>query len=363
MADNDEVKQFEFMTKSPSGDGFKIIASSEVENIGKDTTELQNVLAWNQKEGIGFVGMDTDRKERLWKITKIIPDINGQKAGLISIAISLKNSDDLMNSTFNRSYLLLLLTVGVVLLLVINNTRLFGYALTVTRLKEVDKMKDTFVSMASHELRSPLTAIKGYLEFFNDRNKGKLDEESSKYLENIGLSINRLGSLVNDILDVSRLEGNRVPFEIALMSPRAIITKSIEEMRPQAMGKNLDLIYMPATLPRVKADAERVEQILINLISNAIKYTPKGKVEILTETKNKELLITVADTGLGISAEDMNNLFEKFYRIKSDETKTIVGTGLGLWIAREIARKMKGDITVESIKGVGSHFTLHLPLA
>jgi signal transduction histidine kinase len=88
----------------------------------------------------------------------------------------------------------------------------------------------------------------------------------------------------------------------------------------------------------------------------------KGKVQILTEATKKELLITVADTGLGISAQDIANLFEKFYRVKSDETKDIIGTGLGLWIAREIARKMKGDITVESIKGVGSHFTLHLPL-
>jgi signal transduction histidine kinase len=360
MAGNDEVKQFEFMTTNPDGNSFRVIASSEEGNIGKDTTEIQNILAWNQGEGIAFLG--TDGQERLWKTTKVLKDDQGQKIGLISLAFSLADSDSLINSTIDKSYLVMILTMCVVLLLVANNTRLFGYAITLSKLEEVDKMKDTFISMSSHELRSPLAAIKGYLEFFNDKNKGKLDKESAKYLGNISLSVNRLDLLVDDILDVSKLEGNHVPFEIISMSPQAIITKSIEGMRPQAIQKNLDLVYLPTSLPRVKADAERVEQILINLISNAIKYTMKGKVQILTEATKKELLITVADTGLGISAQDIANLFEKFYRVKSDETKDIIGTGLGLWIAREIARKMKGDITVESIKGVGSHFTLHLPL-
>jgi signal transduction histidine kinase len=362
ISQNNEVQQMEFLAPNPGGNGFKIIASSEPGNVGQTTNEVQNILAWNQQQGIGFIGTDANHTQRFWKITKTISNAQGQKAGLVSMAVSLKSSDDLMSSTFNQSYFLLLITIVIVFLLVLNNTRLFGYAVTVTRLKEIDEMKDNFVSMASHELRAPLVAIKGNLEFFNDKNKN-LDAESAGYLGKIDWSIDRLNSLVNDILEVSRLEGNRVPFEIETFEPEPIIAKLVAESEAQAAGKKLELAYSPENIAPVKADKERFEEILVNLISNALKYTEKGKVEIQTETKNKKLLITVADTGIGISAEDLAKLFEKFYRAKNDQTKKIAGTGLGLWIAREMARKMEGDITVESIKGVGSHFTLHLPLA
>jgi len=362
MIKNDEVKQFEFLNMNQEGDSFKIIASSEQSNVGKDTTEVQNILAWNQNEGIAFLG--SDGQGRVWKITKILNDESGKKAGLVSLAISLDYSDKLIDATINKSYLILILTILVILLLVANNTRLFGYVLSFNRIKEVDKMKDNFISMASHELRSPLTAIKGYVELVTDRNKDTMDEESARYIKNINSSVDRLNSLVTDILEISKIEGNRIPFEITTFNPQSIIQKISEDMKFQASQKGLSIEYLsPSELPEIKADKARVEQILVNLVSNAIKYTTKGKVEISTKEKGKELLVTVADTGVGISAEEIENLFEKFYRIKNTETANVVGTGLGLWIARGLARKMNGDITVESIKGVGSHFTFHLPLA
>ena len=111
------------------------------------------------------------------------------------------------------------------------------------------------------------------------------------------------------------------------------------------------------------ADPDRVKQILVNVLSNAVKYTPKGTVEVTVTDERDTVSVTVADSGLGISAEDMEHLFSKFYRVRNAETERISGTGLGLWIAREIARKMGGDLTAESIHGVGSHFTLHLKKA
>ncbi len=357
MAKNEEIRQFEFLTRDPEKESFKVIASSEEEAIGKDTAEIQNILAWNQNEGIAFLG--TDGQSRVWKITKILNNETGEKIGLVSMAVSLDLSDQLIDSTINRSYFVLFITIFAVLLLVINNSRLFGYAFAVSKMKEVDKMKDDFISMASHELRSPLTAIKGYLDLA-DENK---NPENEQHMKNIKISVERLDVLVEDVLEISKLEGNRIPFEITSFNPQAIIQKSVEGMRLQAEQKGLALEYSASVLPEIKADKDRLEQILINLLSNAMKYTIKGKIEVLTETKEKEFLVTIADTGVGISAENMKNLFQKFYRIKNEETKSAIGTGLGLWITRELAKKMNGDISVESIEGVGSHFTLHLPLA
>ena len=279
------------------------------------------------------------------------------------MSFSLKFSDRLIDSTILKSYAILIATVIIVLLLVSNNIKLFGYALTVSKLKEIDEMKDNFISMASHELRSPLTAIKGYLELFNDDKEKKISQESQHYLENISSSIERLNLLVSDILEISRMEGNRIPINLSIVKPQPIIEKSVEEIRSQADRKGLAIEFSKENLPDIKADPERVKQIFVNLLSNAIKYTEKGKIEITAKKENKKLFITFADSGIGISAQEQVHLFQKFYRIKNEKTVKISGTGLGLWITRELARKMKGDISVESIEGVGSHFTVSFPLA
>ncbi len=361
VRENEEIKKFDILIRNENKEGFRVIASNNSGSIGADSMELQNILAWNQKEGIANLGGDDN--ERFWNITKTVNDDAGEKKALVSLAFSLAPSDKLINSTINLSYLMVLLTIIVVLFLVSNQARLFGYALTLSKLKEIDRMKDNFISMASHELRSPLTAIKGYLEFFMEKNEKKVDADSRRYLENISLSINRLGSLVNDILEVSRLEDNQIPMNIIMTEPIPIIIESAQEMKPTADQKGLVLSFLPISLPKIEADPERLKQILINLISNAIKYTPTGKIDIFAKAKGRKLLITVADTGIGISSEDQADLFKKFSRIQNEKTKDIVSTGLGLWIAADLAKKMNGDITVESIEGVGSHFTIHMPLA
>ncbi|OGI16558.1 MAG: hypothetical protein A2Z52_01875 [Candidatus Moranbacteria bacterium RBG_19FT_COMBO_42_6] len=359
--ENTEIEKFEILVPNLDKDGFKMIASLDLSLRDADSLELKNLLAWNQREGIA--NLSSNSKGRVWEITKPVLDEQGEKKALITLAFSLADSDRLVDSTINRSYLVLILTVLIVLLLVSNQARLFGYALTLSKLKEIDQVKDNFISMASHELRSPLTAIKGYLEFFREKNEGKVDEESRHYLENISISVGRLGSLVNDILEVSRLESNRIPINIVALDPGPIITGSIQEIRSQAIAKGLELHFLPSETSQIKADPERLKQVIINLLSNSIKYTPSGNINVSAKAKGKELLITVADTGIGISAEDQLNLFQKFSRIQNEKTKDVVGTGLGLWITLELAKKMKGNVTVESIEGVGSHFTVHMPLA
>jgi signal transduction histidine kinase len=342
---------------------FQIVASSDQSFVGqKQSGSIQNIIAWEKPEGVAF--LDRNEKGRFWNVTKTLSDETGNKTALIAMAFSLADSDAIVQRTIYNSYWILMIIIVTVVLLVANQGRLFGYALTVTKLKEIDKMKDMFISMASHELRTPLTAIKGFTELLKEKEEIQSNEQSSHFLNNISVSVERLNDLVNDVLEVSRAEGNRLPMEIIELDPSEIIAQSVEEMRPQAAAKNLVLDYQPIGTPVViKADKDRLKQVLINLIGNSVKYTLKGSVDVSAKIKGKELLITIADTGIGISSEDQANLFQKFYRIQNDKTKNIIGTGLGLWITLEIVKKMNGNITVESIEGVGSHFTIHLPLA
>ncbi len=355
-----EIRSLSILWPGDDPSRFQVIASSIPETLDQTTEDIQYLLAWNKPEGIAFLESDADG--RYWRITRLLNDATGAKAGLIAMTFSLRDSDALISKTVDHSYLVLIITVIVVILLVSNQARLFGYVLTLNKLKEVDAMKDNLVSMASHELRSPLTAIRGYLDLLDEK-QGSFDEEAKKYFANISASVNRLNTLVKDMLEVSRLEGNRIPLELTPFQPGPIITQTVEELRSQAIQKGLELNVLTMEVATIRADEARMREILVNLIGNAIKYTPAGSVTVSTAIKGSQYLVTVADTGFGISAEDQKKLFQKFARIQNDQTQGISGTGLGLWITLELAERMGGTITVESIEGVGSHFTLHLPLA
>lgn len=363
---NTDIGNFEILIPDEKSNGFKIIASDD--GLRKDLI-LENPkdifyhqIAWNNPEDHVLFNPFGDEK-RSWDILETIRDKEGKKAALVYISFPLNEFNKMNAQAEMRSYLILAVTVLIVLLLVANNARLFGYALTLAKLKEIDQMKDTFISMASHELKAPLTAMKGNIEFFKEETAHALNEKGRHYIDNIAVSVERLEMLVGDILEVSRLEGNRIPINISAVDPGQIIEKSIEEIKSQAAQKGLELEYSPEKLPGVKADPERLKQVLVNLLSNAVKYTVKGRVEVLAKIDGNKLMLTVADTGVGVSAEDQKKLFQKFSRVYNEETKMVSGTGLGLWISRELILKMGGDITVESIRGVGSHFTIHLPVA
>jgi len=360
---NEEIVSLSILKPSQESGAFEIVASSDAEIIGQIRRDnIQDTLAWSQPEGIAF--LDRDKVGRFWREIKLISGPKSEKIGLIEMSLSIADADAIANDAISKSYWILTIIILVLVLLLANQIRQIEFALNLNKLREVDKMKDIFISMASHELRAPLAAIKGYLDLLKDNKDLVLDQESSHYLENISASEERLARLVEDMLEVSRLEGNRFPLEISEFNPDPLIKQSVEEMRSQAMQKNLVLDYQPSPTPvLIKADPARVKQVAVNLIGNALKYTSKGSVRVNTAVKKDNFLITVADTGIGISSEDQKNLFEKFYRAKNEQTKNIIGTGLGLWITLETVKRMKGKITVESIEGVGSHFTVHLPLA
>jgi signal transduction histidine kinase len=199
IADNNEVLSLAILQSENEGSRFRVVASSEPEAIDQVTDDIQYTLAWNKPEGIAF--LDSDTSGRFWRVTRQLVDETDNRSGLIAMTFSLRDSDALIEKTVYRSYLILIGTVIIVLLLVSNQARLFGYVLTLNKLKEVDEMKDNLVSMASHELRSPLAAIRGYLELLDDKHI-HFDDEAKHYLENIAHSVDRLNTLVSDMLEV-----------------------------------------------------------------------------------------------------------------------------------------------------------------
>lgn len=360
----------------PSGEDFRVQASMDKQMVDRVTKETVNVLAWRENKPVAFLtssgsnnSIDNvvkfDQKpERYWAVIMPLKDATGEKQALLSMKISVSVMDKLTRDILIRSYVVLLITVLIIILLLANNTRLFEYAALYRKIKEIDQMKDEFISVASHELRTPVTGIRGFVSMILAGDLGPVSDKARESLVIVQSSADRLAVLVDDLLNVSRIEQGRMKMELQPTDVNVIIKDSIAELRVQADQKKLALEYLPhaETLPKINIDTERFKQILFNLIGNAIKYTIAGSVEVSTEEKNGRLEIKVKDTGLGMSAKARERLFEKFYRVRTEETSAITGTGLGLWITKQLVEKQAGEITVDSIEKVGTQMTISFPL-
>ena len=229
------------------------------------------------------------------------------------------------------------------------------------RLREADRLKDEFVALISHDLRTPLTSIMGYLELTMDDET--LGEEPRSYLEVVQRNSERLLRLVNDLLFVARLEAGELDLHPTAIDLGAVVRQSVEEARPRAAGKGIELGCEVQSVPSISADRGRMFQLLDNLISNAIKFTPEeGRVDVRLLHRNSRARIEVADTGIGIAEDEQARLFERFFRASTATERHIPGTGLGLYIACAIAEAHGGTIDVESERGRGTMFYVELPL-
>jgi signal transduction histidine kinase len=363
----------------PEGDDFKIVAAPEEKNMGKIFKSFYYKLAWAQPDNDGLATdslklestsdgdelfADSISKDRFWLVAMPMSDTDGEKLALLSMKISSKIVDNLTLYNRNASIFLLVVTVLIVILFLSVAVRLWDYALLYKKIKEVDQMKDEFISIASHELRTPVTSIRGYTSMVLDGTFGEVNEKVKNNLKMVQGSSDRLAHLVEDLLNVSRIEQGRLKTDMKPTDISQVTRETIEELKVQADEKKLKLEYKPHAekLPLINIDTERFKQILINLIGNAIKYTEKGKIKILTGVKNKNFVIRVKDTGMGMSAKDRERLFQKFYRVQNEKTKEITGTGLGLWVTKKIVEIMKGEITIDSIENVGTQVTLSFPI-
>jgi len=229
---------------------------------------------------------------------------------------------------------------------------------------QVEQMKQELISIATHELRTPITGIKGYLDMILEGDTGKVGPDTKETIAEIVKINQRLADLVDDLLNVGRIEQGRIEFRPVAMDLGKLIADVVDELSIQAKDKGLELkseIRMTNDEIKVKADPERVRQILINLVGNAIKYTETGSVTVSTEQEEKMVAVHVKDSGIGMDQEAQKRLFEKFYRVKTEKTRQITGTGLGLWIVKQLVEKQGGRIWIESEEGKGSTFHFSLP--
>ena len=228
-------------------------------------------------------------------------------------------------------------------------------------LKQSEKLRTEFMNIVAHELKSPITPIKGYLELIES---DKDTDEKIRSWAKIGLrNAERLMHLVDDILDVSRLDTDTMRFNMEKCDLTGVFDDTTEDIKPGIENKNLKFIKeIPENLPKILCDKYRLSQVLKNLLGNAIKFTDYGSITLRAEEKEKHLFIYVEDTGVGISSGETKKIFTKFYQAYTGEDRKNEGTGLGLFICKEIVKKHNGEIWAESKVGKGSKFTIKLPI-
>jgi PAS domain S-box-containing protein len=232
------------------------------------------------------------------------------------------------------------------------------------QLEYLDKIKDEFLANTSHELRTPLNGIIGIAESLNDGAAGQLPEKAIANLTLIATSGRRLSNLVNDILDFSKLKHQKIELQIKPISVREIADIVLAFSQPMIGKKSLQLINaISQNIPLVEADENRLQQIFYNLIANAIKFTESGQIEVSAKLVNDNVKITIADTGIGISADQLDRIFESFEQADGSTAREYGGTGLGLAVTKQLVELHNGEINVESIVGEGSQFTFTLPVS
>jgi len=232
----------------------------------------------------------------------------------------------------------------------------------IAKLEEEKNRFLRFLGIAAHDLKAPLTAIQGFLWIMLGGYSGEITEKQRNMLERSTFRIKELLNLISDLLDIPRIETGQIVEEMKLVSLGKIIRDSIRDLRELAKQRKLKLeVELPTVSPKIYGSAPRLQQVITNLVSNAINYTPEGSVTIRVNEKDKEIQVEIMDTGIGVPAEDLPRLFEDFFRASNVETK---GTGLGLSITRRIVEAHGGRIWVESPcpeTGKGSRFTFTLP--
>jgi signal transduction histidine kinase/FixJ family two-component response regulator len=235
----------------------------------------------------------------------------------------------------------------------------------ISYLKELDKMKSEFIAMVAHELRAPIATVEQQLTVIVGGMAGELNEKQEQLMTRARERTRGVLTLIKDLLDLSKIEAGKMVQYKEPLNLAEVISRAIEMMKEDAQQKNIQIDFLPpASIPPVHADRNSMEGIFTNLISNALKYTlTGGSVAIGLDDHDGFVKASVTDTGIGIKSEDLPRIFDKFYRVKSSETRQIVGTGLGLSIVKSIVDAHMGTISVESTEGKGTTFSILFPKA
>ncbi|MFZ2252720.1 MAG: HAMP domain-containing sensor histidine kinase [Minisyncoccia bacterium] len=235
------------------------------------------------------------------------------------------------------------------------------------QLKVLDKMKSEFVSIASHQLRSPLTSIRGYASMLAEGSYGVLTPKAQEAVSKIAESSKYMALSIEDYLNVSRIEAGNMKYELSDFNLKTETEKIVDEMRPTAMKKGLVMVFRSDCdgSGLIHADIGKTRQVIMNLLDNSMKYTPKGSVTVVAhdDVEKKTMRITIQDTGVGMSIETQGEVFDKFVRAKNANNVNVTGTGLGLFVAKKMVNEMGGKVWAESEgEGKGSTFHIEFPM-
>ncbi|HYJ47691.1 MAG TPA: ATP-binding protein [Pyrinomonadaceae bacterium] len=234
------------------------------------------------------------------------------------------------------------------------------------KLRELAELREEFLALTTHDLRSPLTVISGVISFFTSGRLGELSPEQKNMVSMMERNTQNLIELVNDLLDASKLESGAIRLDVSSLDVRRVLDELRESIDPLAKEKGIELVEtVPADLPAVEADRAKLRRILLNLLSNALKFTQKGgRVEVRAERLEQDRVrVSVSDTGVGIAPDDIERLFDKYEQARSRATRGEKGTGLGLYITKQLVELHGSQINVKSEVGKGSTFSFTLPVS
>jgi len=291
----------------------------------------------------------------------------------IAVMFEVLVADNLITTLYKSSLFLLVLSIGILLIRSVRNeihqrekvTNMAKSLETANlRLQELDRQKTEFLSIASHQLRTPMSIIKGYIELIQDGAYGKISQETFKILSDMDETNERLVKLIDEFLDISRIEQGRTKFVFAMHDMKELITSVVKEMAQRSIDKGLKIQWKPGKgKAEICMDDEKVRHVIFNFIDNAIKYSEKGIIRVTLEKLSDGLNVRVKDDGIGFGKVDEANFFQKFYRGSNVKTTNVGGTGLGIYVTKKFIEKHDGKVWAKS-KGLGKggEFGFYLPL-
>lgn len=348
-----DITEIRIAKKTP--EGFLVLESYDDERHGSFESVTDIYATAQPGENNSLIFEFINGSERTWQAVRSIAV--GNETYYILSEHSFKSLDSMMKARNQQSYLGLTAIFAFLIALAYWFGRQIDWHKRYDALALKMKERDLFTTMIAHEFRTPLTAIRGYNSFLAE--SVTISEKEKTFVTTIQHSTDRLLALVNDFLEVARIQSGKMDIEKVAVDVQPIIMSVVEALQPIAREKNLQLSFHKLAVPTaLHTDSKRMYQILQNLISNSLKYTIEGSVEITVDATPKVVSIRIKDTGMGITAEDQQKLFAPFSRVGGVEKSTVPGTGLGMWITKQLVEALGGSITVESIKDVGTHVVL-----
>ena len=341
------------------GTNVRIIASLDAELVQTFATDANTYRISNANPDEAIIIPYAHNGTRYWQSFSLVRD-DQNRDYFIFIESSLEHIDALFSQRIMVAYYWLVGLLAVIVMLLVRHVRLIDYAYLYRETKKTNELKDLFTNMIAHELRAPLTAMRGYASLI--RENVLLDEAVRTQAKRIEDSASRLVLVVSDLLDVARIQSGKLSVVSEELAINSVILSVIDGISVSAREKSIIIEHegLDETI-MILGDEKRLFQALTNIVSNAIKYTKRGSITVSLEDRVDRIEIRVKDTGMGISADNQKNLFAPFFRVESADMSTIIGTGLGMWITKQLIELMSGSISIESIKGVGTHVILTLP--